>query len=297
MRILAIGTATLDIIDLLDRYPREDEKVRVLGRRRVAGGNAVNTLLVLSRLGYACGWGGVVADDPDSRHILGTLQRYDVDVSGSVCCREGKTPTSHICLSRSTGSRTIAHFRDLPEYSAEDFGRIDLGAWDWVHFEGRNTAELVQMQARLKSQRPELICSLEVEKPRPGIESLCPGSDVLVVSQAYAHACGYQDGAALLEALRPHTGSAILFCPWGASGAFAMDRMGHIYTSPAFPPPTVIDTLGAGDVFNAAVIDGILQKRPVEQVLVDACRLAGRKCGMQGLDDITASTDDSRHPA
>lgn len=286
MRILAIGTATLDIINLVDRYPREDEEVRALEQRRVRGGNAVNTLVVLSQLGYDCGWGGVVADEPDSRHIFGDLEPYRIDTTACVRYPEGITPTSYVCVSRATGSRTIVHYRDLPEYTAEDFRRIELDAWDWVHFEGRNPREIAQMQARLKRQRPQLKCSLEVEKPRPAIEALFEGPDVVMFSRTYARACGYHDGAALLHSLRPQTGSATLFCAWGESGAFAMDGAGQLFHSPAFPPSAVVDTLGAGDVFNAAVIDGMLKGQPVERVLVDACRLAGRKCGMHGFDGI-----------
>ncbi len=287
MRVLAIGTATLDIINLVDRFPREDEEVRAAGQRRVRGGNAANTLVVLSQLGYGCGWAGVVADEPDSRPILADLERYQIDTAASVRHAGGKAPTSYVCLSRATGSRTIVHFRDLPEYTAEDFGRIELDAWDWIHFEGRNVPEVARMQARVKQRSPGLRSSLEVEKPRPDIQTLFAGSEVILFSRAYARACGHEDGAAFLQSMRTHTGSARLFCAWGERGAFAMDKRGQLYRSPAFPPSEVVDTLGAGDVFNAAVIDGMLQGRPTERVLADACRLAGRKCGRQGLDGIT----------
>ncbi len=286
MRVLAVGTATLDIINLVDHYPREDEEIRALGRRRVRGGNAANTLVVLSQLGHGCGWGGVLADEPDSRRILADLERYRIDTAACVRLPGGKAPVSCICLSRATGARTIVHFRDLPEYTAEDFAGVELDAWDWVHFEGRNIPETARMQARVKQRHPKLRSSLEVEKPRPDIETLFGGFDVLLFSRAYARANGYEDGAVFLQALRPHTGSAAIFCAWGERGAFAMDLQGRLHRSPAFPPSPVIDTLGAGDVFNAAVIDGMLQGRGTERVLVDACRLAGRKCGMQGLDGI-----------
>jgi ketohexokinase len=45
----------------------------------------------------------------------------------------------------------------------------------------------------------------------------------------------------------------------------------------------VVDTLGAGDTFNAAIIHAKLAGRPLAECLHDACQLAGKKCGQQGL--------------
>ena len=47
-RILGVGIATLDLINEVERYPPEDAEVRALTQRRSRGGNAANTLAVLS---------------------------------------------------------------------------------------------------------------------------------------------------------------------------------------------------------------------------------------------------------
>lgn len=47
---------------------------------------------------------------------------------------------------------------------------------------------------------------------------------------------------------------ATIICAWADRGAMACTPNGIIVQSPAFPPPKVIDTLGAGDTFNAAVL-------------------------------------------
>lgn len=70
-RILAIGIATLDIVNLVADYPPEDSEVRALDQRVSRGGNATNTLVVLSQLGHRCSWGGVLAEDADSRDWRG----------------------------------------------------------------------------------------------------------------------------------------------------------------------------------------------------------------------------------
>jgi ketohexokinase len=286
VRVLGIGIATLDIVNLVAVYPPEDSEVRALGQRLSRGGNATNTLAVLSQLGHRCAWGGVIADEPDSRHILDDLRARGIDTGPCVHHTGGKAPTSYIFLSRDSGTRTIVHYRDLPEFSSTDFARIDLDPWDWVHFEGREPVQVRAMLERLRRLRPELSCSLEVEKPRPGIEALLDLPDLLLFSRAYAEARGYPDAPALLHALRPQCPRALLVCAWGMLGAAVMDRHGSLWESPAFVPPQVMDTLGAGDVFNAGFIDGLLRGGAPRQALDQACRLAGRKCGQFGLEGL-----------
>ena len=295
MRVLGIGTATLDIVNLVDRYPREDAEIRASGQRVSRGGNATNTLVVLSQLGHRCAWGGVIAAEPDSQRILADLQANGVDTSACVHHPGGKAPTSYVCLSLESGSRTIIHYRDLPEYSCADFRSVDLSSWEWVHFEGREPRETQGMLKYLRRQRPGLPCSVEVEKPRDGIEALFSGPDLLLFSRTFAGERGYREPAAFLGSIRRRTATPLLVCGWGERGAVAMDSTGRLWESPAYPPARVLDTLGAGDVLNAGVIHGLLHRRPLGQVLAGACRLAGHKCGqlgLQGLDDrLTLDAD------
>ena len=137
-RILGVGVATLDIINELAGYPPEDSEIRALGQRIARGGNAANSLVVLSQLGHECAWAGTYADEPDSRHVLDDLSRYQVDVNYACCVSPGKVPTSCVTLSRTTGSRTIVHYRDLREFGFSDFAAINLGSFAWIHFGGRN---------------------------------------------------------------------------------------------------------------------------------------------------------------
>ena len=290
-RILAVGIATLDVITLVERYPDEDAEVRALARRLARGGNATNTLVVLSQLGHACAWAGVLGGRDGGRFILDDLARHGVDTGACRVLEDASPPTSSITLSRATGSRTIIHYRDLPEYRFEDFRSVDLAALAWVHFEGRHVPETHRMLERVRRARPDVRVSLEIEKPRPDIEALFPLADVLLFSRYYARAAGHPEPVSLLRTVRATVPAAVLVCAWGEAGATALSPQGETVASPAFPPPRVVDTVGAGDVFNAACIDGLIDHRPLAEILADACRLAGAKCGCVGLDNLP-----DRHP-
>ena len=82
--------------------------------------------------------------------------------------------------------------------------------------------------------------------------------------------------------------SAVVICAWGEKGAVAADSSGQVHCSPAFPPPSLTDTLGAGDTFNAGVIHTLSQGATVSDAISFACRLAGAKCGMHGFDDLNS---------
>lgn len=282
-RILAVGIATLDIINLVEDYPPEDAEVRALQQELRRGGNATNTLVVLSQLGHQCSWAGTLADEPDAQPIRADLARYAIDTSAVAWLPHGKVPTSYITLSRRTGSRTIVHYRDLPEYDFEHFRAIDLTRFDWIHFEGRNVEMTQRMLEWVKKQHPTQPCSLEVEKPRPGIERLFAYPDLLLFSRVYARASGYQCAEDLFDHVRAQAATAQLVCAWGEGGAYARDHGDRGYHTPAFPPPRLVDTLAAGDVFNAGLIHGLLRQCTLESSLIEAARLAGRKCGQQGI--------------
>ncbi len=282
-KILGIGIATLDIINTVEGYPAEDAEVRALEQQVRRGGNCTNTLVILSQQGHECSWGGVLVDEPDAERIVADLRDHGIDLGAARTLLHGKVPTSYIVLNRHNGSRTIIHYRDLPEFSYEDFQRIDLRGYDWLHVEGRNTEGTLHMLVSARERRPDLPISVEIEKPRPAIERLFPHADLLLYSRHYASACGHDEPQAFLRAMHAIAPAADLIAAWGEHGAYGLTRGGAPLHSPAFPPPRIVDTLGAGDTFNAGLIDALLRSASLDQALHAACHLAGYKCGVTGL--------------
>lgn len=278
-RVLCVGIATLDIVNMVEAYPPEDSEVRALSQQVRAGGNASNTAQVLAQLGAEAHWVGNLSDQPQAQLVRDAFSRFGVDVSRAHVCEGKAMPISYVTLSKETGSRSIVHFRDMPEYAAEDFQQLDIRSFDWVHFEGRAIDQLAPMMQRARGMCGVPI-SLEVEKPRAGIEALFDQADLLFFSRDYAQQQGFDSAQALLHQLPSGT---LATCTWGALGAWAMDINGELLHEPAFQPTQVVDTLGAGDVFNAGMLQAISSGRTMAEALRSAARLAGEQCGRAGM--------------
>eukprot|EP00941_MAST-03F_sp_MAST-3F-sp1_P004138 g4138.t1 len=306
--ILLVGLICLDNICLLDKYPEEDSAVRSIERRRCCGGNASNSGKILSQLGRNVSVLSAVAGDDASKFCIDSLNNFGVDTS--LCpLRNNETaslPTSYILLSKETGTRTIVHHRprEMSELRLNDFETIlpsfQSSNWSWIHFEGRvNCTDLSLIMKKMKEEvvdsAKKTIFSLELEKPTASsiAPDILPLVDVVFVSKEYATSIGCNSAKQLLEKvagpdskLRP---GACCVCPWSEKGASAAWRVKNgkplIFSSPAFPPPVVVDTIGAGDTFIAAFIDAFLseEEQNLGKCVEYACQIAGKFVGVEGF--------------
>lgn len=280
VRVLCVGIATLDVVNEVDGFPAENAEVRALAQTLRTGGNAANTASVLAQLGTDVAWVGNLGDQSQALFVRDTLLGFGVDCSLASEVSGAGVPTSYVTLNRANGSRTIVHHRDMPEYAADDFLQLDLRGFDWVHFEGRAVEQLAPMIERARGMCG-LPVSLEVEKPREGIEALFEEADLLFFSHDYVSKQGFDDGAAFLKSL-PRGLAAT--CTWGERGVWGLDFMGEVHFQAALKLPRVVDTLGAGDVFNAAMIHAMTQGLAMDEAIRQANRLAGETCGRSGLE-------------
>ena len=285
-KIPAVGIATLDIINTVKRYPPMDSETRALSQHKTRGGNATNTLTVLSQLGHQCCWAGVLVDETDTQLIRKDLALYNIDISACQKAANGQMPTSYITLDQQTGGRSIVHFRDCPEYSFASFKTLDLATYDWIHFEGRNITETRLMLQYLKKHHPSIPCSLEIEKSRPDIASLFHLTTVLLFSKDYVLKKDKQDPSGFLQTLKKPL-DTIATCTWGSHGAWLIDDSGTVHHATPSNNSNIIDTLAAGDTFNAGLIHALCIKNSQHQALNYAAQLANHKCHQSGLAGLT----------
>ncbi|CAK9798799.1 Khk [Anthophora quadrimaculata] len=238
---------------------------KILGTSSIAESNQQKILCVgLTCLDIVQACKQYPVEDSDQRSVEYRWQRGE-----NIGC-----PTSTVILSLSSGSRTILHHNpNLPELTLKNFEQLHLGNYSWIHFEGRNLSEVLSMMQCVEnynsmlhhsqdtdskgmdiSQVPITI-SVELERPKQELLDLLPYVDVAFISKEFAQSRGYDNMSETLKNISEDAKSgATLICAWADRGAMARTPDNITVQSPAFSPQKIVDTLGAGDTFNAAVL-------------------------------------------
>ena len=285
-RILVTGIATVDhVLDVI-AYPAEDSETRALGSETRPGGNAANTAYLLAQAGHRADLAAVVAAGAEGDGLLGLLAAQGIGIE-TCTRRQGRTPTSHVLRARAGGSRTIVHFRDLPELAAADFQRLALSGYDWFHFEGRNPGELPALLRAARRAAVDQPVSLELEKPREGLDAALPLADVLLFSRGWAQARSVDDPEDFIRLAARQRPEPLQTLTWGHRGAWLAHRDEVFHCQPR-AGLEIRDSLGAGDSFNAGLIHALVSGEPPERALEMAVRLAERKLEQVGLDGLFA---------
>ncbi|CAO0797526.1 unnamed protein product [Mucor circinelloides] len=304
--VLLVGQIYQDTILHVDKFPEEDTKIRANNAEQRTGGNTCNTAKVLAQFDdiNVC-YMSAAGSRETSSHIMESLQNQGIATNETTLYRDDKIlPSSIIIHNQASGSRTIISNNDLTDLTSEEFvqafTKINKSNQWWVHFEGRNIDETIKQidwlnkKASEEHWRHDLVISVEVEKPeRENIDLLIDRGDVVFFSKVYAQHHQFakahsflSESPLLQQRLKP---SAIAFCTDGSKGASALDNKTK-QISQAMPPTIekVIDTVGAGDTFNAGIILYLSRHKSfqIANALEFACNLATRKVAQQGFDHL-----------
>ncbi len=287
-RILGIGNLVLDTQLFVSDYPTEDSEQRAQQRVFALGGNVANNLHVLQQLGHDCAICATLATDDAAKRLKKALEERHIDTRLIQRFIQGSTPTSYVQINQQNGSRTIVHYRDLPEVSFEHFAKIEVEAFDWLHFEGRNLDALGGMLNIAKTFLSHQPISIELEKPRDGLDALLGQVNIIFTGAAYAQSLGLSQADQLIVHLQSLAPQATIICSWGSEGAWyaAPGAKPSLQATQALAKP--LDTLGAGDTFIAATIDALIAQKPLAEAVAAGNQLARRKCQQLGLDNLLA---------
>jgi ribokinase len=148
-----------------------------------------------------------------------------------------------------------------------------------LHLDGSFGDVALQAAETVKSAGGRVM--LDTGSPKPGIEELLRVADVVNAPRRFIEEfCGVSD---LLVGARTilERGAKLVTVTDGEAGAVMGTEAGTWHVS-ALPVPRVIDTNGAGDVFSAGIIHGVLCGWAAERTLRFASALAGMKCAALG---------------
>lgn len=299
--LVGFGLNATDTVIPLANYPVRGSKVEFNHADVLPGGQVASTVVACQRWGMRTRYVGSLGDDSAA-----TLHRRAFSDAGV----ETQLITTAECASRQSlilvdggGERTVLWRRDE---------RLDLRPGDieheWIvnaralHVDGYDTAAATVAAGWAHDAGIPVIADLD--ELYPGIEGLLEKIDYLIVSRDFP--CRLMKEPDLEKALRQMQrsyGCLLTAATLGEDGVLAWDGKQLHHTS-AYRVP-VLDTTGAGDIFHAGFIYGLLQGWPLERQLDFACAAAALNCmavGARGgiqtvetIEDLMATG--SRHSA
>jgi sugar/nucleoside kinase (ribokinase family) len=261
------------------RWPSPGEEVHAEHYLRELGGGSVNTACGLSRLGRRVRLVGLIGD-ADFDWFEGRLGEFGVGVGGlrlgtdgtgstvSVSTREDRSFFTYI-----GANRGLSDLLDVPTVIA------DLAAARHVHFAMPLARELA---ARILPQLRQAGCTTSIDvgfSPEwlhdPANRDTCREVDFFLPNAHEAALLVGADDPAAYVAWAQAQGLRTTVLKLGARGALVADAKGPRFI--AAPFVDALDTTGAGDAFDAGLIDALLDGELLDRCVERAC-VCGALC-------------------
>ncbi|OQP86579.1 hypothetical protein BTR14_08975 [Rhizobium rhizosphaerae] len=285
--LVVLGNLNIDLILGPTDWPEMGTEVFVEHDELRIGGSAGNTALALQGIGHPHILVGSVGTD-----VFGAMIEAAFAADARRLARSTARTTLTVGITHPGSERTFFTTRGhLPQFSAGEA----LSLLDGVDLEGGTVLLAGAFQTeRLLAGYDELIAALTARGARiavdPGwptegytptvtafLRDLLTKSHCVLFNETEAlHLAPAESTAAaarILHALQPEGAETVVKC--GGDGALVIDAAGTLHHVPA-PIVDIIDTIGAGDVFNAGYLSGrSLGQSPI-QSLARATMLASR---------------------
>jgi len=244
-------------------------------KAKSGGGSAANTIYALAKMGFSTGYVGKVGKDEEGEFLLRELMEMGVDVSKIK--RDGKSGLC-IALSDKKGERSILVFpyaNDELSYSEVDLDYLNEAKF--VHITSFLGDKPFQAQKRIAKEINTRI-SFNPGEPhmRRGIEELTPILErtfILFSSQKEIEMLTKKDYKRGTKTLLGY-GIKIAICTLGEKGSYILSRDEELEI------PTekvkVMDTTGAGDVYAAGFLAGLLKGFSLSECANLGTKVAGQ---------------------
>ncbi len=244
------------------------------------GGDACNVLVAASRLGTATGYITRVGNDPFGSFLLNAWRSEGIDVS--TIAQVDRTNGVYFISLLPGGEREFTYYRAgsaASTLAASDIAETYVASAKFVHISGitqaispssrqaaQHGAEMAHRHGVRVSFDPNLRVRLwSVEEARQAMEDILPFTAVALPSvpeESFA-LIGLRD-ASEVAGWYHQRGVDVVAVKQGSAGVLVSEQ-GRMTEVPAFTPAHIVDTSGAGDVFDGSFLHGLIAgMSPVE---------------------------------
>jgi sulfofructose kinase len=287
--LVGVGLNATDTLIPLDEFPIRGSKVEFAPVPLLPGGQTASAVTACQAWGLATRYVGKLGDDDAARLHRSEFARLGVDAR-LVEVANAASPQSVIIVDGG-GERTVLIRRD---------DRLQLTAGDiereWIVNARSLLVDGIEAEAATQAAQwaheagVPVIADLDEEYD--GGDDLLSCVDYLIVSRDFpVHMTGEHDLARALHILYKKYDCKLAAATLGQDGVIAWDGEQLLHRA-AYRVP-VMDTTGAGDIFHAGFIYGLLQDWPLERRLDFACAAAALNCtcsgargGIRGVGDV-----------
>ncbi len=277
--VVGFGLNSVDFLCVTLRFPALGGKGEIVRYEKHGGGQVATAMVACSQWGLKTKYIGKVGGDDWGSFSLQSIREAGVDVS-SVTIESGATNQfAFILIDGESGERTIIWHRDKKLlYRDDQLSKEDVCQGKILHVDGHDIEATIQA---IRWAREEGIFTvIDVDKVEEKTPELIRDVDFLVTSSTFGpRFTGIEDREKALLALKGYN-SGFLCATLGREGAMAVvgNRIVH---SKGFAVDAV-DTTGAGDVFHAGFIYGLIKNWDLEKILRFANAVAALKCTRMG---------------
>ncbi len=276
--LVGVGLNATDTVIVLPAYPERGSKVEYRDVSVLPGGQVATTVVACQRWGMRTRYVGKLGEDDAAELHRREFARAGVETK-LVTVAGAASPQSLILVDSGVdggGERTVLCRRD--ERLTLQPGDLDR---EWIvnaralHVDGHDTAAATLAAQWARESGIPVIADLD--ELYPGVEDLIENVDYLIVSRDFpGRLTGEMDLEKALRRMQSRFGCRLTAATLGEGGVMAWDGR-RFHTTSAYCVP-VVDTTGAGDIFHAGVIHGLLQGWPLERQLDFACAAAALNC-------------------
>jgi len=249
MKALFIGQSYIDVTFLADEMPTGDDKSVARDYAVSFGGNAVTAAFCCAKLGIAPDLLWSVADDWLGRMFIDMAAKYGI----SVHHRKVKESSLSFIMPKG-GQRAIVRCRD--DHYVHPVPSLNLAGCKGLHVDGHQGDAAIHY-AKMCREAGKLT-SLDGGGLRSNTHELLAFIDVAVVAERLCEQMKLSPGE-MLQYLRSR-GCRIGGVTMGAQSLYWYDEASEERVMPALKVPSekVIDTDGAGDIFDGAYVYSVL---------------------------------------